>query len=101
MFPVRYKLYILPTQCICVFGMVLTVNSECLYIISLRIPVLVSLSLRRFHGNQPEDGNKNSSVSLDITVYMFADKMYLCHPRNCRHIQRNIHFKVSLKGCNV
>jgi hypothetical protein len=26
-FPVRYKLYILPTQCICVFRMVLTINS--------------------------------------------------------------------------
>jgi hypothetical protein len=29
MFPVRYKLYILPTQCICVFRMVLTINSDC------------------------------------------------------------------------
>jgi hypothetical protein len=27
-FPVRYKLYILPTQCICVFRMVLTINSD-------------------------------------------------------------------------
>jgi hypothetical protein len=27
-FPVRYKLCILPTQCICVFRMVLTINSD-------------------------------------------------------------------------
>jgi hypothetical protein len=28
-FPVRYKLCILPTHCICVFRMVLTINSDC------------------------------------------------------------------------
>jgi hypothetical protein len=28
-FPVRYKFCILPTQCICVFRMVLTINSDC------------------------------------------------------------------------
>jgi hypothetical protein len=28
-FPVRYHLYILPTQCICLFRMVLTKNSDC------------------------------------------------------------------------
>jgi hypothetical protein len=27
-FPVRYELYILPTQCICVFRMVLTTNRD-------------------------------------------------------------------------
>jgi hypothetical protein len=29
MFPVRYELRILPTQCMCVFRMVLTINSDC------------------------------------------------------------------------
>jgi hypothetical protein len=28
-FPVRYKLCILPTECICVFRMVLTINRAC------------------------------------------------------------------------
>jgi hypothetical protein len=29
LFPVRYGLSFLPTECICVFRMVLTINSDC------------------------------------------------------------------------
>jgi hypothetical protein len=45
-FPVRYKLYILPTQCICVFRTVLTINRD-RYTIALSIVDLVVFDFLR------------------------------------------------------